>query len=526
MSGMVKIRRALISVSDKSNLDQLAKCLKELEVEIISTGGTGKYLTELGIAYTPIENVTGNPESFSGRMKTMSFEISSSLLFRRSSESDLLEAKQLGIEPIDLVVCNLYPFDKVAKSIDATLEKLVENIDIGGPSMIRAAAKNFESVSVAVMPSQYQQIITELTNNSSSISFEIRKELAIRAFRHTAEYDSSIVEKFNDTFNTDEIDLHFSSSDSEVLRYGENPHQKAYIYKRNNGLGIANMKQLQGKELSYNNYLDADTAYKAALDLDKLNLNNFKYVATVVKHCNPCGAAISSSSLSALKKAWKSDPVSSFGSIICFNTEVDKDVANWLKDKFIEVVIAPSFSKSALELFSNKKNLRVCEASFSNTCNDMNIQAISGGILVQESDQFLDTDFSIVTKSSFTDGMLCLKDFGTMTAKYLKSNAILLVKSDSEGIYIAGAGMGNPNRIVSIEQAIEKAKDNGVVDFSEVLLVSDAFFPFDDNVEMANEVGIKHIVQPGGSIKDSVVIDSCNKFNISMAFTGRRHFRH
>ncbi|RLA63366.1 MAG: bifunctional phosphoribosylaminoimidazolecarboxamide formyltransferase/IMP cyclohydrolase PurH [Epsilonproteobacteria bacterium] len=526
-NSLVKIKRALLSVSDKTGLDVLAQELNNRGVEIISSGGTAKFIMNLGLPVTPIEKVTGNPEAFAGRMKTLSFQVASGLLFKRDSLEDLRQAEELKIEAIDLVVCNLYPFEEVAKR-GGTLEELVENIDIGGPTMVRAAAKNYAHVTVSTDPAEYRELIDSLVEFDGATDLNLRKKLCLQAFRHTALYDSLIASELERENNVEGKTFCLSPMRAQELRYGENPHQKGYVYQWPLGKGLAQAKPIQGKALSYNNLLDADAALRSALDLHQLSKNGpFKSVVTIIKHSNPCGAAMSNTSLQALEMAWAGDPISSFGSIICFNRELDRASADWLSSRFVEVICAPSFSDEALEIFAKKKNLRLIPVNLDElNVSDYMVRSITGGWVVQEEDEGLDEDYKVVTDIPFDDARMELAKFGSMVCKHLKSNAIGLFSKSENGFSIIGAGMGNPNRLISVAQSIEKARENGVENLSEALLVSDAFFPFADNIEATSKAGIKFIVQPGGSIKDQNVIDACNETGTSMVFTGRRHFRH
>ncbi|MFH1157722.1 MAG: bifunctional phosphoribosylaminoimidazolecarboxamide formyltransferase/IMP cyclohydrolase [Pseudomonadota bacterium] len=521
-----EIRRALISVSDKSGLAELAAKLHSRKAEIISSGGTGKFLQENGIPFTPIEKVTGNPECFGGRMKTLSFQVSSALLFRRGNAEDLREAEKLGIRPIDLVVCNLYPFEDVAKR-PHTWEELIENIDIGGPTMIRAAAKNYESVGVVTDPSLYGAVIRDLNETGGSLRPETLQKLALEAFRHTARYDAMIAAKMEEEWNEELKTLILSPKGASPLRYGENPHQKSWVYLDPFNAGIAGTIPLQGKELSYNNLLDADTAWRCCGDVASLRLNEFPAAVSIIKHLSPCGVALAKTPLDALQTAWAGDPVSSFGGVVCFNQEVGKEVAAWLDNYFVEVIIAPGFSPEALEIFAAKKNLRLLRVNpFDGTYKPPVVRSISGGWLLQQEDTGIDAEFKPATSMGIPPEKNALAKFGVMACKYLKSNAIGIFEATAKGFSMIGAGMGNPNRVVSMRQAVEKARENGHKNLSESVLVSDAFFPFPDNIGIADEAKIRYIVQPGGSIKDKDVIHACDEAGIAMTFTGRRHFRH
>ena len=526
MTELRKIKKALVSVSDKSNLEKLALSLKGLNVEIISSGGTGKFLESKGFSFTPIEKVTGNPEAFGGRMKTLSFQVGSSLLFRRNHDKDIEEASRLGIQPIDLVICNLYPFNKMLQQ-GKDLDELVENIDVGGPTMIRAAAKNFESVCTCISVDQYDFLLDTLKRMKGCTDLITRKRLSMEAFRYTASYDALIASALEKKFSAKNKTLILSAHKANELRYGENPHQQGWVYQDNTSKGLAHSKSLQGKPLSYNNLLDADSALRCTSDLHSLKCEKFSYAATVVKHSNPCGAALCKNPLSALEMSWSGDKMSAFGSILCFNFLVSLEIAQWLSDKFIEVIIAPDFTDEALNAFSNKKNLRLIKTDMLKLDkSEMLVRSISGGWVVQNEDIGEDQEFYSTTNISFQENKKTLLQFGVYVSKHLKSNAIALVKEKEKGVCLMGAGMGNPNRLLSLTQAIEKAKENGCTSFEDVFLISDAFFPFKDAIEMAHKFGFKNIIQPGGSIRDKEIIDCANKFHMSMTFTGRRHFRH
>ena len=523
----VSIRRALISVSDKSHLATLVPMLQQHNIEVVSSGGTAKALEALGLTVTPIQEVTGNPEAFGGRMKTLSFQVSSALLYRRGHEGDEAQASELGIEPIDLVICNLYPFAKVAAQ-GAEWGTLIENIDIGGPTMIRAAAKNCASVCCVVDPSDYESLVAEV-GTDGTVSQEFRTQVALKAFQHTAQYDSMIATTLcAQAAEAVAPSIHVDTSNPRVLRYGENPHQRAWVCASGTE-GLAAVQPIQGKALSYNNMLDADAAYRSMMDIAQVNPE--MHAVTVIKHLNPCGASLAHTQMDALIGAWSGDPVSAFGSIIAFNQTVTIDTARFFKGKFIEVVIAPDFTEEALWFFSKKKNVRVLKLPLRDLSAQPVVRSIDGGFLIQDEDCGLDTEYRCVHQGELNPETELLR-FGSMVTKHLKSNAISLVQGDSRGVRLLGAGMGNPNRLVSTEQAIAKANDNVIEseymdqDVSFSILISDAFFPFRDNVDLANDYGIKAIGQPGGSIRDEEVIEACKEHGITMYFTGRRHFRH
>lgn len=520
---IMHIKRALLSVSNKDSIVELANFLHSQNVEIISTGGTAKKLVENSIPVTPIEDVTGMPEAFGGRMKTLSFEIESALLYRRGNKNDVEDANRLGISPIDLVVCNLYPFEEVSKTTTEHTT-LIENIDIGGPTMIRAAAKNHQDVIVLTNPNQYQDFISHF--KSDSLSFKKRFEWAREAFRMTAHYDQYI-------YNTLNIanDIHtspFAFNELSELRYGENPHQKAWLAKWNNShsqTSLANGEQLHGKQLSFNNLVDADAAWKCTSEMNLVYPE--RHITTIVKHANPCGVAAAHDGLTSLQYAWDCDPVSSFGSIISYNQEVNESYAQWISDKFIEIVIAPSFSAKALELLTKKKNIRLIQCDNKpKYSHEKVVKSICGGILIQEEDELQNYEFHTVTKSEFKDEFNELTHFGMICNKYLKSNSISLIGKREDVFVLAGGGMGQPNRLDSLKMlAGPRAKQLGHK-MEELVLFSDAFFPFRDSIDVAHEMGIKYIVQPGGSIRDEEVIAACDEFQIAMSFTKTRHFRH
>jgi phosphoribosylaminoimidazolecarboxamide formyltransferase / IMP cyclohydrolase len=506
----MKIQRALISVSDKVELQKLADVLAKHKVEMIASGGSKKFLEDLGHKVTAVESITGNPEAFQGRMKTLSFELFSSLLYKRSSSHDLEEAKNLKIKPIDLVVCNFYPFEEKKEKL-TEMSELIEFVDIGGPSMVRAAAKNYESVCILTSPFQYEDFVSELESHNE-ISRETRLSLMKEAFKRTYEYEKSIYEKFY--------------VEEKKLRYGENPSQSAVVkvYETNS---LASATSLQGKELSYNNYLDMQAAYETLTELQKISSS--KKIVTIVKHTNPCGAAMSSSLVTSLEYAWKGDQISSFGSIICFSHEVDLQCAKYLKNKFVEILMAPSFSKEALELFQKKSNLRLLATNFKKSKSNIEVKSIHGGELIQERDYFTKEEFQLMTGSN--EGFdQELASFGVVLCKELKSNAINLVMKEQDIYYQIGMGSGNPNRLVSVKQALEKAQENLSGEkntLSEAYLISDAFFPFRDNLDLlASLSNVKTIIEPGGSIKDDEVITAAKDHKMNLYFTGKRHFKH
>lgn len=536
---LVPIRRALLSVSDKTNIQTLAEALIAIGCEIISTGGTRKQLEAAGIPTTEISTVTGNPEAFGGRMKTISFNIESALLFDR--ERDAEEAKALNIEPIDLVVCNLYPFKKVLEQ-GADFETLIENIDIGGPTMLRAGAKNFKSVAVVVDPADYTELIKELNANKGALSYNFRQRLMTKTFNHTADYDAMIAMAMDKESGVDSIRLNFSKGSS--LRYGENSHQTAKYYRENTEKpSLADMKVLHGKELSFNNILDINGALEAIK-------GSTKVACSVIKHSNPCGLAEGNDQRQALELAWAGDPVSAFGSIIAFNTPLTLETACFFEldngdkslRKFVEVVVAPKIEPAALEYLRMHKNLRVIEFDVNELNYKTDYRFLNGSLLAQDTDEVLLDKMDSVTAISFdVVGEKALVEFGLRAIRSIKSNSIVIVRKHGGSLQLLGMGAGQPNRLIATKLAIEKAKENlhkelGAQTVSAeayierelagAILISDAFFPFEDNVELAAAEGIRKIVQPGGSIRDKHVFATCDTLGVSMLLTGIRHFKH
>lgn len=533
----MKIKKALLSVSDKTGIIELAKKLIQYDIEIISTGGTKRKLEEAGIIVTDITKVTNNPEAFGGRMKTISFNIESALLFDR--ETDKTEAEELNIEPIDLVVCNLYPFEEVLNK-GADFEILIENIDIGGPTMIRAAAKNFKYVTVLTSPTDYNNFIKIIDNGKGETNYEYRKELMAKAFNHTADYDALIAQTMD--LENGKKSLRLSFVNGKTLRYGENSHQQAEFYKQsklNNTLHGMNI--LHGKALSYNNILDISGAIASIKELNRES-------CSVVKHSNPCGLSETPNQLKSLELAWQGDPISAFGSIIAFNTPLKKETVEFFnfdnpdksKRKFIEVVIAPTVEKEALEYLQIHKNIRVLEYKPKSLAQSPDLRIVNGTLLKQDYDSLLYQNLELVTSQAF-DIDTKLVEFGLKAIKNIKSNAIIVVGKKDDELFLMGMGAGQPNRLIATQLALLKAKEfitgnyqgdeNYFEDFyqneiSKAYLISDAFFPFADNVELAAKEGIKTIVQPGGSIRDKSVINTCNELNLNMIFTNTRHFKH
>lgn len=529
MSTDKKIKSALISVYHKDGLDNIVLKLKDLGVTFYSTGGTQDFLESLGCSVVPVESLTSYPSILGGRVKTLHPKVFGGILSRRDNSSDVAQLSEYEIPEIDLVIVDLYPFEATVAS-GAAEQDIIEKIDIGGISLIRAAAKNHKDVVIVASKQQYEAFDTLLENKRGVTSIDDRKMFAREAFNTSSHYDSAIFNYFNQGQTAAEK---ISVSNGSVLRYGENPHQKATFYQfnnTNNAATLANSQVLQGKELSYNNMLDADAAWKAASDAyyAVAHIEN-KVAVSVVKHLNPCGLAVSNTAIKALELAWAGDPISAFGGILCFTAEVEADVAQWLSDKFIEIIIAPSYSAEAKEILAKKKNLRVLVTPIKPEITGEKLyRSINGGLLVQDEDEGLDTEFKQVTKQQFNATQIDLAKFGTQAGKHLKSNAIALVSQTADGSYwLTGAGMGQPNRLDSLRWlTIPRFNLKEGAEIEKSVLISDAFFPFSDSVEVANEYNIKYIVQPGGSIRDEDVINACNQFGIAMVFTGRRHFKH
>jgi phosphoribosylaminoimidazolecarboxamide formyltransferase/IMP cyclohydrolase len=516
-----EIRRALISVTDKSGVVDFAEALKEFGVEILSTGGTAAQLRQKGIAVTDVSDYTGFPEMMDGRLKTLHPKVHGGLLALRDNEEHMKSLNEQGIGLIDMVVINLYRFEDTVAREDCTLEDAVENIDIGGPTMLRAAAKNYRFVSVVTDPADYSKIIDEMRKTGGKISESTNFALATKTFQLTARYDAAISnylgrikpegkKDFPDTFTVQFIK-------AQDLRYGENPHQKAAFYRERDILSpaISNANQIQGKELSYNNIMDSDAAWQMASDFELPT-------AVIMKHSNPCGAATSDNTIAeAYKKSLETDPVSAFGGIVAFNRRVDKNTAEEMAKIFLEVVIAPGFDDDALEILNTKKNLRLLEVSSAGrTVADYDYRRVVGGILIQERDK-IDEDIRnarVVTKRTPTEEEYQALDFAWHVVKHVKSNAIVFATKDQ----LIGVGAGQMSRVDSVKIARMKAN----LPTEGTVLASDAFFPFRDGIDMAAEAGITAIIQPGGSIRDEESIQAANEHGIAMIFTGKRHFRH
>ncbi|HEX7675135.1 MAG TPA: bifunctional phosphoribosylaminoimidazolecarboxamide formyltransferase/IMP cyclohydrolase [Bdellovibrio sp.] len=507
---MRKIQRALLSVSDKTGLVELATALHKNNVELIASGGTAKALEQAGLPVTLVEKLSGKAEAFQGRMKTLSFEISSALLFRRNDTSDVQTAESMNIAPIDLVVVNLYPFHET-RNKGASFAECVENIDIGGPTMLRAAAKNHESVTVLCEPSQYPSFLENYQAHQGSTSEDFRRECAAKVFTMTAFYDMAIAG-------------YMTQNSGKQLRYGENPHQEAVLLEDPFQQGLAHKKSLQGKEMSYNNFLDADFAVQALKDLWNWQGEYAHPSAVVVKHNTPCGMAIAETPLRALEMAWKGDEKSSFGGVLALSFPITKEIATFFQDKFVEVILAPSFTEEAQGML--KKNCRLVEVDLKKQ-STWQVRTIEGGALLQQQDTFSTEHFKTVTERTLPKEKEKLAAFAFLCVKNLKSNAIAVCAQKNNEFEMVTLGSGQTNRVDCIEKlVIPRLKDKGVQNASEMVLASDAFFPFADSIEIASKVGVKYIVQPGGSIKDNEVIAEANRREMAMIFTGQRHFLH
>ncbi|HAS6257904.1 TPA: bifunctional phosphoribosylaminoimidazolecarboxamide formyltransferase/IMP cyclohydrolase [Vibrio vulnificus] len=530
MNNARPIRRALISVSDKTGIVEFAQALAERGVDILSTGGTARLLAEQGIAVTEVSDYTGFPEMMDGRVKTLHPKVHGGVLGRRGQDDEVM-AKH-GINPIDMVVVNLYPFAETVAKEGCTLADAVENIDIGGPTMVRSAAKNHKDVTIVVNAHDYDRVIAEMDANDTSLTLETRFDLAIAAFEHTAAYDGMIANyfgtmvpsygenkegdeesKFPRTFNQ-------QFEKKQDMRYGENSHQAAAFYVEANPeeASVSTARQIQGKALSYNNIADTDAALECVKEFDEP-------ACVIVKHANPCGVALGSNILEAYDRAYKTDPTSAFGGIIAFNQELDAETATAIVERqFVEVIIAPSVSAEAIEVVAAKKNVRLLECGeWTTKTTGFDVKRVNGGLLVQDRDQGMVNldDLKVVSKRQPTaeelkDALFCWK-----VAKYVKSNAIVYSKGDMT----IGVGAGQMSRVYSAKIAGIKAADEGL-QVEGCVMASDAFFPFRDGIDAAAEAGIKCVIQPGGSMRDDEVIAAADEHGMAMIFTGMRHFRH
>ena len=517
------IKRALISVSDKTGIIELAKGLSGYQVELLSTGGTFRLLQEAGIPVIEVSDYTGFPEMMDGRVKTLHPKIHGGILARRGIDDSVMSEHE--IQAIDMVVVNLYPFQKTIASADCDLATAIENIDIGGPTMVRAAAKNHKDVAVVVASNDYQRILDEMAELNGSLSLRTRFDLATKAFEHTAQYDGAIANYlgtlvedeptlFPRTFNRQYIK-------SEDMRYGENPHQQAafYIDPSATDASVSSAKQVQGKALSYNNVADTDAALECVKPFAEP-------ACVIVKHANPCGVALGSDILDAYNQAFATDPTSAFGGIIAFNRELDENTAQAIIDRqFVEVIIAPAITPAASKILSNKPNVRVLISGQWDAMRtpSLDFKRVNGGLLVQDTDLGMvnEDELKMVTERAPTEQELSDLLFCWEVAKFVKSNAIVYARNGRT----IGIGAGQMSRVYSAKIAGIKAHDEGL-EVKGSVMASDAFFPFRDGIDAAAEAGITAVIQPGGSIRDEEVIAAANEHNIAMVFTGMRHFRH
>lgn len=508
-------KRALISVSNKKGIVEFARGIVELGFEIISTGGTKKILKDNDIPVMGVSEVTNFPEIMDGRVKTLHPAIHGGLLGKQNNESHMQQLAEHGITPIQLVCVNLYPFQETIAKPDVTVADAIENIDIGGPAMLRASAKNHESVAVVVDPTDYEQVLADL--RAGELSLEQKRRLAAKVFRHTAAYDAMIAEYMTRLAGEEQPEnLTMTYTLKQPLRYGENPHQQAAFYAKPLGstFSIAAAEQLHGKELSYNNINDADAALQIVKEFDQP-------AAVAVKHMNPCGVGTGATIYEAYRKAYEADSTSIFGGIIALNREVDAKTAEALHEIFLEIVLAPSFTEEALEILTSKKNIRLLKIDFSGRNNpEKKITSVAGGLLVQDLDQAIldENELKVVTKREPTEDEWKAMKFGWKIVKHVKSNAIVVTDAQMT----LGVGAGQMNRIGSAKIALEQAGEKA----EGAALASDAFFPMDDTVEAAAKAGITAIIQPGGSIRDEDSIRLADECGIAMVFTGIRHFKH
>lgn len=535
MNNARPIRRALISVSDKTGIVEFAQALAERGVDILSTGGTARLLAEQGIAVTEVSDYTGFPEMMDGRVKTLHPKVHGGVLGRRGQDDDVMEKH--GINPIDMVVVNLYPFAETVAKEGCTLADAVENIDIGGPTMVRSAAKNHKDVTIVVNAHDYNRVIAEMDANDKSLTLETRFDLAIAAFEHTASYDGMIanyfgtmVPSYGENKEDDEPSPENKSKfprtfnqqfeKKQDMRYGENSHQAAAFYVEANPqeASVSTARQIQGKALSYNNIADTDAALECVKEFNEP-------ACVIVKHANPCGVALGKDILEAYNRAYQTDPTSAFGGIIAFNQELDAETATAIVERqFVEVIIAPSVSAEAIEVVAAKKNVRLLECGeWTTKTTGFDVKRVNGGLLVQDRDQGMVSldDLKVVSKRQPTEEELKDALFCWKVAKYVKSNAIVYAKGDMT----IGVGAGQMSRVYSAKIAGIKAADEGL-EVAGSVMASDAFFPFRDGIDAAAEAGIKCVIQPGGSMRDDEVIAAADEHGMAMIFTDMRHFRH
>ncbi len=521
------VKRALISVYDKTGVTEFSRELSSLEIEIVSTGGTAKLLRDAGIPVRDVAELTGWPEMLGGRVKTLHPKVHGGILFRRGKTEDMKQTVEHAIQPIDLVVVNLYPFSATAAKQGVTPDELIENIDIGGPAMIRSAAKNFQSVGVVTDPADYAEVAAEL-RAARELSLATRLSLARKAYARTARYDGEIATELerlsaNGSVTIGALEklparIHVALERRQSMRYGENPHQAAALYAPAGkpATGLAGAKQLQGKELSYNNLVDLDAAWALA--------SEFKHPAVaIIKHNNPCGAAEQESLREAYLKAYECDSVSAYGGVLAFNQAIDEGTAEEVAKLFVECIAAPGFENGALDKFAAKRNLRLLEMPRELATAELQLKPILGGMLVQESDahELRESDLKVATKRAPTTEEIRDLLFAWKVAKHVKSNAILFAR----GGQTVGVGAGQMSRVDSVKIAVIKAATSKL-SLAGSVVASDAYFPFADGVEEAGKAGATAVIQPGGSVRDQDVVDAANKLGMAMVFTGVRHFRH
>ena len=524
MSDLKKVSRALISVSDKNGIVDFARALQELNIELLSTGGTFRLLKENNISVTEVSDYTNFPEMMDGRVKTLHPKVHGGILGRRGVDDEVME--EHSIKPIDMVVVNLYPFASTVSDPTCTLPDAIENIDIGGPTMVRSAAKNHKDVAVLVNNNDYAEVVEELKKNQGQLKYQTRYELMVKAFEHTAGYDGMIANHFGSR-GTDNTARDFSNTfnmqyfKTQEMRYGENPHQKAAFYTEASPTeaSVATAKQLQGKELSFNNIADTDAALECVKQFDEP-------ACVIVKHANPCGVAVASDIGAAYELAFATDPESAFGGIIAFNQELDSKTARAICEKqFVEVIIAPTVSADASAVVAEKKNVRLlaCGMWDSQRPNDFDYKRVNGGLLIQDRDNGMvcERDLKVASKRIPTSSEMSDMLFAWKVAKMVKSNAIIYAKNNQT----IGVGAGQMSRINSARIAGIKAEHAGL-DVVGAVMASDAFFPFRDGIDNAGKAGISCIIQPGGSMRDDEVITAANEHGMAMVFTGMRHFRH
>ncbi len=519
---MAKVQRAIISVSDKRGLEGFAQELSKLGIEIISTGGTAKALRAAKLKIKDVSEYTNFPELLGGRLKTLHPKIHGGILWRRDDLKDKDEIRTNKIDSIDLVVVNLYPFEETVSKPNVAFDEAIENIDIGGPTMLRAASKNFKDVAAVVDPDDYPRILDELKTLNGEVSYDTKFYLAQKVFAHTARYDtliSTYLAQHGRLMEGFPRYLNLSFLKVSNLRYGENPHQKAALYREPlyNGFSLVDAKIMQGKEMSFNNYLDSS----AALDLVK----EFREpAAVIVKHNNSCGVAIAENIHTAYKKSFETDPLSAFGGVIALNRDVDVATANQIMTLFVEVILAPGFDPEALKILSQKPNIRLLEVNLSKNAVTFDIRKIQGGVLVQEKDTGMVNDFEslkVVTKRKPTKDELAALEFAWKVCKHVKSNAIIYTSKDQA----LGIGVGQTSRVDSAKLAAMKA-ENLNISLKGSVVASDAFFPNRDGIDAIAKAGATAVIQPGGSIKDNDVIAAADEYNMAMIFTGMRHFKH